>query len=184
MEVNNNGVFDLGEEAITIRSKAGRPSIFTEALANEICTLMSEGVSLRSIAAIPGMPNPSTILNWQRQNSDFAAKCALAREAQGVLCGEKLQEVNAKLELGIMEADVARVLSSNYQWSASKLFSKRYGDKSTIDVNQKVDINALIIAAANRRLERNNSKIIEHSPQSHSDGQFQANHVETIEDYL
>lgn len=57
----------------------------------------------------------------------FAAKCARAREAQADLMDERILEVADNCTPETAQAD--RVKISAYQWRASKLAPKKYGDK-------------------------------------------------------
>lgn len=46
----------------------GRPSIYTKALAKEICDRLSEGELLKDICASDGMPERTTVWNWAEDN--------------------------------------------------------------------------------------------------------------------
>lgn len=73
------------------------------------------------------MPNRSTVLRWLNANEDFAAKCARAREAQADYMDHKILEVADNCTSETAAAD--RVKISAYQWRASKLAPRKYGDK-------------------------------------------------------
>jgi hypothetical protein len=102
---------------------------FTQELEDRILENLENGISLVKICQMEGMPSRSTVLRWQRDMPEFDAKCARAREAQGEYAAEKMDDINDKVEAGILDPAAARVISSNLQWKASKLFSKRYGEK-------------------------------------------------------
>lgn len=105
---------------------------FNEDLKNEITNWIAQGKGLKSYAKQPGKPNQTTIFRWQRENEDFAARCARAREAAGAAAAEELYKINKDVKSGKMDAQSARVISSNLQWIASKLAPKTYGDVKTI----------------------------------------------------
>ncbi len=44
--------------------KKGRPSLYTDKLAAEICRRLAEGESLRAICADKAMPGISTVMGW------------------------------------------------------------------------------------------------------------------------
>lgn len=86
-----------------------------------------EGNSLVKICEGKGMPNRSTIIRWQTTNEDFATRCARAREMQADLMDDKILDVADNSTTETAAAD--RVKISAYQWRASKLAPKKYGDK-------------------------------------------------------
>lgn len=105
----------------------GRPSDYSEELAEFICDQIADGKSLRTICLADDIPNRSTVLRWLDVNAVFAAKYARAREAQGDVMDEMIaDEARAATP---ETAAVARVRIDAYKWRASKLAPKRYGDK-------------------------------------------------------
>ncbi len=61
------------------KDKGGRPSTYSPATAELICSRLAGGESLTKIVKTNGMPTRQTILRWRRQYPDFAAEYALAR---------------------------------------------------------------------------------------------------------
>jgi hypothetical protein len=108
----------------------GRPSTFTQEIADEICERIIEGESLRRICAEDRMPNRSTILRWLDENDDFAAKYARAREFQGDYMDDLI--LDAAAETDSENAPAQRVKIDAYKWRASKLKPKKYGDKQLL----------------------------------------------------
>ena len=94
-----------------------------EQIVGRIC----EGESLRQICRDPEMPSRATVMRWQNENPEFEARCARAREWQADYMDDKILEAaeNCTNE----NAQAARVKISAYQWRASKLAPKRYGDR-------------------------------------------------------
>jgi hypothetical protein len=112
---------------------AGRPSSYTEEIADTICERLMEGRSLRSICDDDDMPNRQTVVRWQVQHEDFAAKCARARELQADYMDDLI--LDAANACTVEDAPAARVKISAYQWRASKLAPKKYGDKVQTEVS-------------------------------------------------
>ena len=110
----------------------GRPSTFTEEAADEIVTRMAQGESLRSICRDDHMPPLSTVIGWQAQHETFAVRCARAREAQAEDMDGRVMSVAERVEAGELDPQAARVALAAYQWRASKLAPKRYGDKTLL----------------------------------------------------
>jgi hypothetical protein len=71
----------------------GRPSVFCEELAEEICERLSEGEPLRHICREEGMPTWKTIYRWMEQNAELSTRIALARELGEVAIGEQCMEI-------------------------------------------------------------------------------------------
>ena len=114
----------------------GRPSDYKPEIADIICDRLLEGESLRQICAGDAMPNRSTVLRWLGAHDDFAAKYARAREAQADLMDDLILTVADACTSETAQAD--RVKIAAYQWRASKLAPKKYGDKLELNNNHGV----------------------------------------------
>ncbi len=111
----------------------GRPSLYTVELGEQICERLMDGESLVKICSSESMPSRSTVMRWQNSDPDFEAKCARARLMQADLMDDKiLDEANACDEDNYQ---AAKVRISAYQWRASKLAPKKYGDKVQAEVS-------------------------------------------------
>lgn len=108
----------------------GRPSIYSEELADMICASLASGASLRKICDAEGMPDRETVRRWQLENEDFAAKCARARDVQADEYFDRVLEVVDGATAESAPAD--RVKLAGLQWMAAKLAPKRYGDKTLV----------------------------------------------------
>lgn len=104
----------------------GRPSDFSDELADEICGHLIDGLSLRKICTRAGMPDRRTVLRWLDARPEFAAKYARARESQGDLMDDLILE--AAEGANSDNAAAVRVKIDAYKWRASKLQPKKYGD--------------------------------------------------------
>jgi hypothetical protein len=60
---------------------AGRPSTFTQAIADEICERLGNGEPLAQICRDDHMPGLTTVYDWQNGREEFSASIARAREA-------------------------------------------------------------------------------------------------------
>lgn len=108
----------------------GRPSLYTEELAEEICAQIADGASLLAVCRAEGMPTTRTVYRWVDDNEDFCRKYARAREMQG--------HANAALAvesaLYAQDAGLGRLAYDALKWHASKLAPKVYGDKTEVAV--------------------------------------------------
>lgn len=122
----------------------GRPSTFTEAVAQRICTELSEGKSLRTICLAENMPDRTTVFDWLAKNGEFANQYARAREAQADKLAEEIIEIaddgrndTYMTEEGVEMTDHDVIARSKLRvdarkWYASKLAPRKYGDKMTL----------------------------------------------------
>lgn len=118
------------------KKKTGRPSSYTQEVADNICTLLAEGESLRKICGKPGMPSLSMVFRWLDKNPSFREQYVRAREAQT----EKMLEdiLSIADEATPEDAAVAKLRVDARKWAMSKLAPKRYGDKVTQEISGTV----------------------------------------------
>ena len=119
----------------------GRPSDYSEELAEEICDLLSEGMSLVEVCNLEGMPNRRTVLRWMEKYPEFATSIARVREGpQSDWLVDDIARVERRVETGELPPDAARVLIHSKQWRAAKLAPKKYGDKTLVETNATVKV--------------------------------------------
>jgi hypothetical protein len=78
----------------------GSGSKYTEELADRICDLVSNGVNLRKVCRIDGMPSWRTVYDWVVAHPDFAARLARAREMGYDSLAEEALEISNTPHLG------------------------------------------------------------------------------------
>lgn len=115
---------------------AGRPTIYSDELAESICEALSSGESLVTICAADDMPGMRTVLRWVNEREDFGAKYAHAREAQGETMDHKILTVADGSTAATAASD--RVKIDAYKWRAAKLAPKRYGENSKVEVDGSI----------------------------------------------
>lgn len=145
------GTNDQGKRA------GGRPSNYSEALADKICLLLSEGQSLLTICKREDMPARGTVMRWLAEDAHagFRDKYARAREEQAdfyaaqivEIADEDIATVSRKDDEG-NEIEVSfdstavqrnRLRVDARKWYASKLAPKKYGDKLGIGQAEGLD---------------------------------------------
>lgn len=84
-------------------AKRGRPSTFTQAIADEISERLGNGEPLAQICRDEKMPGLTTVYMWQNQNEQFSESIARARDA-----GYDHIAVDA---LGILDEEPERVVT-------------------------------------------------------------------------
>jgi hypothetical protein len=71
----------IGQAQTELKKHAiGRPSSYDPVVAEKICELLSEGVPLREICRMEGMPAWRNIYFWMARDEDLSAHIARARE--------------------------------------------------------------------------------------------------------
>lgn len=116
-------------------NKAGRPTVFSAKIADEICERLFDGESLRSICADAGLPKASTVFRWlaDGQHAAFKEQYDAARIAQAQNYVERILEIaegkgrENRDDSGSVSRD--RLQVDSLKWYASKLAPKLYGDK-------------------------------------------------------
>ncbi len=125
------------------KTKKGRPSLYTEALAVKICRRLAEGETLRAICRDPAMPGKTTVLRWlgDEKNADFRTQYAHARDMQADALFDEALEIaddasgdwtvdkDGKKTLDHEHVQRSRLRVDTRKWAAGKLAPKRYGDK-------------------------------------------------------
>ena len=121
----------------------GRPSDFSQELADRICEQLADGNSLRSICQAEGMPNRSTVARWLATNEQFRDQYAHACEMRQEELFDQIIEIADTPQIGsksvskatgleITEADMIehrRLQVEARKWALGKMAPKKYGDK-------------------------------------------------------
>ncbi len=125
---------------------AGRPSDYTQELADEICSQLAEGVSMRSVCLAEAMPDKSTVFRWIRTIQEFNDQYARAKEESADALVEEMLDIADDGSNDYMEklgkdgecigyqmngefVQRSRLRVDTRKWAASKLKPKKYGDK-------------------------------------------------------
>ena len=70
-----------------------KPVKKTQDLLNKICQYIVEGKSLRSISKMEGMPTVQAVMKWLNNDEQFYKQYQIARENQGDLYGEMINDI-------------------------------------------------------------------------------------------
>lgn len=126
----------------------GRPSSYTEEVANEICMRIAEGESLLAICKDDHLPCRKTVHDWIVNDlHGFSNRYARAKEACIDRMAEEIIEIADTPEIGTKtvskatgmettEGDMVehrRLKIDARKWYLSKVAPKKYGDK--LDLN-------------------------------------------------
>lgn len=130
----------------------GRPSKYTEQVADEICNRLSLGESLIKICKDEHMPHRDSVRQWLIDRPEFSAKYARAREDQQDFYQEEILEIaddgrndwmtknfagEETLVVNNEAVQRSRLRVDTRKWIMSKLSPKKYGDKIQQEISGK-----------------------------------------------
>lgn len=105
----------------------GRPTKYSEALANRIVDAMVAGSDLVAVCKQPDFPDRASVYRWAAERPDFAARLERAREALGDLAAYEIGQIAANCVAETAAAD--RVKLAALQWRASRLAPRKYSER-------------------------------------------------------
>ena len=131
------------------KAVGGRPTLYSEALAEKICQRIANGDSLVTIGKDAKFPARSTIMKWLADSAcdGFVDKYTRAKEdqadfyaAQVIEIADKVRPVVKKTlkddgkveEVHTDGVERSRLMMDARKWYASKLAPKKYGDKIAV----------------------------------------------------
>jgi len=139
---------------------AGRPSDYTQDLADIICEQLASGDSMRTVCKSEDMPGMSTVFRWLRERDEFRQQYETAKDEAADVMVEEINEIadNSTNDYITLLADAvkekppsewteedihvlaikaapeniqrSRLRVDARKWTASKLKPKKYGDKT------------------------------------------------------
>jgi len=125
----------------------GRPTVYTEEIAEEICRRVADGETLPEICRDAHMPPRQTVVQWNADNREgFAGRYARAKEHQIEFWADELLAISddgkndwmprrygngeaVAWEINGENIQRSRLRSDNRKWLLSKLKPERYGDR-------------------------------------------------------
>lgn len=130
----------------------GRPTIFTPEMGDDICQHIADGLSVRKVCEIDGMPKMTTIFRWlaDGEHEVFRTQYEKSREiglevhADSILeiADTPLEGVETKIMadggVEVKKGDMLghrRLQIDARKWVLSKLLPKKYGDKMNVDMS-------------------------------------------------
>lgn len=130
----------------------GRPSLYTQELADKICEELALGQSMRTVCAMDDMPSMATVFNWLRTKPEFLEQYARAKEESTDAMAEEVLDiadngVNDWMEKTYGETTSwvtngealqrSRLRVDTRKWLMSKMKPKKYGEKMDVTSDGK-----------------------------------------------
>ena len=110
----------------------GRPSTYSDEIADIICDRMINGENFSQICSDPMMPSRAALYRWRAARPDFDARCARAREA---LADFLLDKIEAMAEATTEENyQSQKVKISTAQWRAEKMAPRTLGPRVNTEI--------------------------------------------------
>jgi hypothetical protein len=155
--------------------KIGRPTVFTQQVADIICIRISEGESLKSITQDEEMPDRATVYRWLAADPAFCDMYTRAREDQADTLADEIiaiadeqpeiipvtdkrtgELIEHKLDGAFLQWQKNRIDAR--KWTAMKLKPKKYGDRQILAGDSEAPLEVqkdamTIVAAAVKNLE-------------------------------
>lgn len=113
----------------------GRPTKYTQKLADEICRRLAEGETFSSICRDEGMPHFSTVWRWERAHPEFRVQIQEALEAGSNFLAHDCIRIADDDELDVASR---RLRVDTRLKLISKWHRKAYGDKVEVQAVKTV----------------------------------------------
>lgn len=142
---NPTGIGGYGEHPEGI-NRDGRPSLYTDEVAIEICARLAEGQSLKKICKSEEMPSLRTVMYWLRDNDDFNERYLIAKQESADAIADEMidiaDETNELIHHGAEKksnaiAQAQRLKVDTRKWIISKIKPKKYGEKVDVTSDGK-----------------------------------------------
>lgn len=123
----------------------GRPTKYTQKLADEICEGVTLGKSIRTVTSPEHMPSIATFYSWLRTHDEFLKQYARACEERTEAMAEDLLDIADDGTNDYMESEDgkpqyngdsiqrAKLRVDTRKWLMAKMKPKKYGDKVAVD---------------------------------------------------
>lgn len=144
---------DLPTTQSTAKHPGGRPSSYTQELADAICADLSMGTSLRTVCKSDDMPSIATVFNWFRKYPEFLEQYTRAKEESADAMAEDILDIaddatndymmrtgkddTESYQLNGEHIQRSRLRVESRKWLMAKMKPKRYGDKLDMTTNGK-----------------------------------------------
>lgn len=156
-------------------NKIGRPTLYTQELADKFCAEIALGKSVRTACYEEGFPSPATIFRWLGENKEFQDKYAYATQERTEAMAEDLLDIaddgsndlmtitkgNYTYEVENKEVtNRSRLRVDTRKWLMSKMKPKKYGEKLDMTTNGK-DLPIPLLHVLNNNSDKEDSSIKE-----------------------
>ena len=167
---NFNHLTPKHQEEVKTKHPGGRPSEYTQDMADYICEQLALGSSLRTVCGAEGMPAMSTIFRWMRTNEEFCNQYARAKQESADAMAEDILDISDNGENDWMEKRYgnqddstwvvngealqrSRLRVDTRKWLMAKMKPKKYADNLKLSGDTE---NPLAVAITGMRIIEQN----------------------------
>lgn len=143
--------------ANNIVNRCGRPSGFSQELADKILTRIAEGESLRAICRDDGMPDKCMVFRWLSDPDKIAFRdqYSRAREIQADAMFDEMKDISDDGSNDWMEKELrgghteivldrehverSKVRIATRQWILARMMPKKYGERTILQGDKDAD---------------------------------------------
>lgn len=136
-------------DIIPAKNEHGLQIEFTTNIARAIVTKIADGMTLREVTSLPGMPSMYYVLRWRKKIPGFAEALDIALESRAHDYYDKIKQIAEDLESSKDEVSLKKFRFEAYKWLAEVDSPKTFTRKDTSQVN--VGGNTFIIDTGIRR---------------------------------
>lgn len=139
-------------------AKIGRPTDYSQDIADEICARLMAGETLRQIVRSDHMPARSTVHLWLVKNKAFSDQYALAKEHQADTIFDEMFDIAddgtndwMMKQFGENEVEVvnhehiqrSKLRIDTRKWALARMAPKKYGDRTIVagDSDAPLEVN-------------------------------------------
>lgn len=126
---------------MTKPEKRGRPSLYTQEIADEICRRIASGESLRSVCSSDNMPDEKTVRDWVLQDREgFSPQYARACDIRAENWADEIVQIADNAE----DPQKARLQVDARKWVVSKILPK-FSDKQQVELSGEVKHGVVVL---------------------------------------
>ncbi len=127
------------------RQTEGRPTDYTQELADQICEQLALGISMRTVSRDESLPAMSTMFKWLREHKEFSEQYEKAKQESTDAMAEDILDIadngtNDWMERENKDGSTYEVVNNDViqrsrlrvdtrKWLMAKMKPKKYGDK-------------------------------------------------------
>lgn len=112
------------------QKKRGRPTAYSQAMADRICEKIVTGKSLRKVCASSAFPSRDTVCRWLAKYPDFSDQYAHAARTRALASADEILDIADDKK---MEPGHKRIMIDTRKWLSARMVLKLYGDKVELD---------------------------------------------------
>ena len=121
--------------------RRGSPRLYSPHIVTSICNLLVKGYSTNKICKMKGMPSRVTLGKWLVKYPEFAVEYLKAKQIQTYFNVDDCREIADDCDDTSASAVAkAKLQVDVLKWEATKMLPKIYGDKASLQIEDKMEV--------------------------------------------